>query len=59
MILNASEILAIAHGLISEESAPNPQYDRALVEMTCALLGWPIDDNRGVVEELIRGVRGR
>lgn len=45
------EILDIAAGLISED-AENSEYDRAIVEMTCGLLG--ITDDRGTVEHMIR-----
>lgn len=48
-------VLAVAHGLISEDG-DNPEYDRAITEMTCELLGLPITDNRDMVAELIRAV---
>lgn len=46
-------VLAAAAGLISEDGE-NPEYDRAIVEMTSELLGLPITDNREMVERTIR-----
>ena len=51
----ARRILKVARGLKSEDGE-NPEYDRALVEMTCDLLGIPMVDRREV-EQLIGIVR--
>lgn len=51
------EILDAASGLVSEDGE-NPEYDRALVELTATLLGLPIDDNRALVARAI-GVKKR
>lgn len=45
-------IIGIAAGLVSEDGE-NPEYDRALVEVTCEALGVPITDNREAVAQLI------
>lgn len=53
------EIIEVARGLVSEDGE-NPEYDRALVEMTSELLGLPLGEQstRTVVEFAI-GVKRR
>lgn len=45
-------VLDAATSLVIEENN-NPEYDRALVEMSCRLLGLPIDENSDTIAELI------
>lgn len=47
-------IIAAAAGLRSDEGE-NTEYDRALVELTCELLGLPIDKFRDLVQMAVLG----
>lgn len=51
-----ASIAWVAAELISE-NGENPEYDRALVEMTTELLGLPITDWRHLIEPMLRGHR--
>lgn len=45
-------VLNAASDLVSEEGE-NPEYDRALVEMSCRMLGLSTDENRTTLAHLI------
>ena len=45
-----TSILNKAAGLLTVERGTNPEYDRALVDLCCDLLGLGTDEYRGEVE---------
>ena len=53
MALNRLMVVTVAHGLI-ESTEPNPEYDRALAELTTELLGLPLGDFAGQVLRMLR-----
>lgn len=49
-------LLVIAAGLLSEHGE-NPEYDRAIVELTTELLGHSLEEYRDVVHDTLRGLK--
>jgi hypothetical protein len=52
--LTGARIITIADGLVSEDGE-NPEYDRAIVEFTCELLGLEITESFEAMERIICG----
>ena len=50
---DSHNIIMAAAGLLSEEGE-NSEYDRALVEVTCTLMGLSVEENRKRVEQILR-----
>jgi hypothetical protein len=49
-----SIVLDEAASLLTEPGDNNPEYDRALVELTCQVLGLSTDESREPIERLLR-----
>ena len=52
--LTGARIITIADGLVSEDGE-NPEYDRAIVEFACELLGLEITESFEAMEHIICG----
>jgi hypothetical protein len=52
-MLTPHDILTAAADLLSVDGE-NPEYDRALVELSCALLGMGTDDHRESISLILR-----
>lgn len=54
--VNVRALIMIAGCLLSEPDDPNPEYDRALTELTCDAAGLPMK-HLSTIEEMIRDAR--
>lgn len=52
-MVTRQQIMTTARGLLAE-GVENPEYDRAIAEMTTELLGLPITDHRAMVLHALR-----
>lgn len=52
MSLTTANVSACAADLLTDPGDSNPEYDRAIVELTCSLLGIPTDERDFVLTHL-------